>query len=92
MSVLHIPDVAYEMGVSAAATYVAESDALDVASDVLHAGAPLIVAAELRRIADEIEADVAEALRHLGPDESDGGAHDAAAVLRERADELDGGA
>lgn len=92
MSELEIPDAAYTAGESVAVDFVAESDAIDVASDILRAGAALIVAAELRRMADRIEADVAEARRHLGPDESDGGAHDAVSALRERADELDGAA
>jgi hypothetical protein len=50
-----IPEAAYEAGERAALPYVAEVDALDVARDVLRAAAPLIVAAELRRLTDGLE-------------------------------------
>jgi len=53
---LEIPDAAYAAGEQAAVRYVAEGDALDVASDVLHAAVPLDRARELRQMVTELEA------------------------------------
>lgn len=47
-----IPDAAYDAGEKAALPYVATSDALDVASDVIRVAAPLIVNAELQALVD----------------------------------------
>jgi len=88
---LEIPDAVYEAGERAAMPYVAEVDALDVASDVLHAAVPLIVAAELRRLAAELEA-IQQEMRETGerlfysPGLGEGIRH-----LRVRADRYDGG-
>jgi len=52
-----IPDAAYEAAVFAAEPYVTDSYyhlAPDIARDVIDAAAPLIVAAELRRIAADL--------------------------------------
>jgi hypothetical protein len=55
MTDLKIPDVVYDVGERALHGYpFAEVDYLDAASDVINNVAPLIVAAELTRLAKEL--------------------------------------
>jgi hypothetical protein len=55
---IELPEAAYTAGEQALASYpFAQIDHLDAASDVLHAAAPLAVAAELRRLAQELIAE-----------------------------------
>jgi hypothetical protein len=76
---LEIPDAAYARGESPLRHWpIHEVDRLDIASEVLQAAAPLIVAAELRRLAKtwNIEIPVINAIY-------------VRRSLRQRADELD---
>ena len=88
---LGIPDAAYEAGERAATSYVAEVDALDVVSDVLHAAVPLDRAAELRRITDELEALAQEMREEDGRTIRSSGLGEGIRHLRRRADRYDGG-
>lgn len=84
MSALSIPDAAYDAAERAAGRYFdVQSDARDCAADAIHAAAPLVVAAELRRLARDWR---------LATPVGDGGWLLAAAnALERRADELSGG-
>lgn len=54
MSELPIPEAAYEAGKRATLAYIeVDSDADDCASDAIRAAAPLVVGAELRRLAQD---------------------------------------
>ena len=87
---LEIPDAAYAAGERAAVRYVAEADALDVASDVLHAAVPLDRAAALRQASDELEV-VALAWRADGRMAGTSGLREAIRHLRVSACCYDGG-
>ena len=53
-AILHIIDAAYQAAATALDEYpLAEADAMDAARAALHAGGPLMMAAELRRIAND---------------------------------------
>lgn len=90
MSDLAIPDAAYDAGKAGLTGYpLADVDKLDVAFLVLPAAAPLIVAAELRRIADTFEATAREWREEDGRSVRSSALGHAVRVLRARADELD---
>ena len=88
---LEIPDAVYEAGERAAMPYVAEVDALGVASDVLHAAVPLDRAVELRSVADVLGA-VQQEMRETGERlVCSPGLGEAIRYLRVRAARYDGG-
>jgi hypothetical protein len=86
MSELHIPDAALQ-----AARRLADEGGPDDLPSQLHASAPYIVAAELRRLADEMELEITtlEPSDLLGSAAA-GGVRVAIAALRGRANGLDG--
>jgi len=88
---LEIPDAVYEAGERAAMPYVAEVDALDVASDVLHAAVPLDRAVELRSVADALGAAQAEMCETDNSRLRSAGVGEAIRYLRVRAARYDGG-
>ena len=86
-----IPEAAYEAGERAAQPYVG-ARALDVALDVLRAAVPLDRAAELRRMADELEVVAREMAAEDDRNIRSSALGEGVRRLRARADELDGGA
>jgi len=93
---LEVPDEAHDAGTRAASCYMDTEDAIDVTSDVLRAGAPIVVAAELRRMAAGLD-DRAEEIADdnnlpVTKRSYASGMFEAASRLRERADELTDGA
>ncbi|HEY2763345.1 MAG TPA: hypothetical protein VGJ13_04945 [Pseudonocardiaceae bacterium] len=75
MSDIEIPDAAYDAGERAMEPYISGLDAYDAASDVIRAAAPLVVATELRRLAEFLEeaADATKLLVRAAELESQGG-------------------
>jgi len=90
---LGIPDAAYEAGAREALRNdeVDELAAVDVAADILRAAAPLIVAAELRRLTDKLEALAREMAAEDDRNIRSSALGEGVRRLRTRADELDGG-
>ena len=86
-----IPEAAYEAGERAAQPHVA-ARALDVALDVLHAAVPLIVAAELRDLTDELEVVAREMAEEDDRNIRSSALGEGIRRLRIRADRYDGGA
>jgi hypothetical protein len=92
MNDLNIPDAAYDawIGEVALSGYpLADGDFLNAASAGLVAAVPLVVAAELRRIADTFEATAREWREEDGRSVRSSALGHAVRVLRARADELD---
>ena len=89
---LVITNEVYEVGKRAAMAYVAEVDALDAASDVIHAVVSLDRAAELRSMANQLEVVAREMAAEDDRNIRSSALGEGIRRLRDRADEFDGGA
>jgi len=94
---LGIPEAAYEAAECAVRPHLVRApdvaaDDLHIAVAVLHAAAPLIVVAELRRLADGLEVVAREMAAEDDRNIRSSALGEGVRRLRDRADELDGGA
>ena len=87
---INLPEAIYEVGERALKSYpIAEVDALDAASDVINPTAPLIVAAELRRLLQKMEKKWLEMRAEDDHSRRSSGLSEGILLIRNRIAELD---